>query len=169
MTRCIVILLFLLPITSYTQRIAGKVINSRQEPLAGANVYWLGTKTGILTNTNGEFVLEEPRKSSKRLVASYVGYLADTIATSTLSGTTIVFTLQEKQSLTEIVLESQRSGVIISNNSPIKVEQITQTELRKSACCDLAGCFETHHRTATNDQCRDQCKRITHFGAFGCL
>lgn len=143
MTRCIAILLFLLPITSYTQRIAGKVINTRQEPLAGANVYWLGTKTGILTKTNGEFVLEEPRKSSKRLVASYVGYLADTIATSTLSGTTIVFTLQEKQSLTEIVLESQRSGVIISNNSPIKVEQITQTELRKSACCDLAGCFET--------------------------
>ncbi len=50
---------------------------------------------------------------------------------------------QEGQTLSEVIVESKRAGIIISNNNPIKVEKITQTELRKSACCDLAGCFET--------------------------
>ena len=34
-------------------------------------------------------------------------------------------------------------GAHIDRNNPIKIEVITEKELTKAACCDLAGCFET--------------------------
>ncbi len=60
----------------------------------------------------------------------------------TIGGVPPADTLKPK-TLSEVVIESQRPGVILSDAKPIKTEQITQTELRKAACCDLAGCFET--------------------------
>jgi outer membrane receptor for ferrienterochelin and colicins len=143
MIRCIVILLFLLPLATVAQRVTGRVINIRQEPLIGATIYWLGAASGTRTNKDGSFELKPPRQLPAKLVASYVEYQPDTLTISKLSDTTIIFQLQEKQDLSEVIIESQRSGIILSDLSPIKVEQITQTELRKSACCDLAGCFET--------------------------
>ena len=51
-------------------------------------------------------------------------------------------TLKPK-TLGEVIVQPRQPGVIISDKSAIKTEQITQTELKKAACCDLAGCFET--------------------------
>ena len=143
MMRWVAILIVLFPLVTKAQKVVGKVFNSRQEPLAGANVYWMGATSGVRTNAAGTFELERSRDTLSRLVASYVGYFPDTIIITSPPPSEIVFQLQEKQTLSEIVIESQRAGVIISDHNPIKVEQITQTELRKSACCDLAGCFET--------------------------
>ena len=122
------------------QTILGKVTN-KNEPLVGANIHWLGTTTGILTGFKGEFEIAIKDVSEKKLIASHVGYDNDTIAVS--NQTFVKFTLGKPQTLDEVVVSSQRDGVIISNIKPIKTEQITQTELRKAACCDLAGCFET--------------------------
>jgi outer membrane receptor for ferrienterochelin and colicin len=143
MTRCAAILLFLLPLTTAAQRITGRVINIRQEPLIGATIYWAGAASGARTDKDGSFELQRPRQLPAKLIASYVGHWPDTLLLIQLPDTSINFQLQEKQGLSEVIIESQRSGIILSDLSPIKVEQITQTELRKSACCDLAGCFET--------------------------
>ncbi len=64
------------------------------------------------------------------------------VEAQTNGGTPPADTLKPK-TLSEVVVESQRPGVILSDTKSIKTEQITQTELRKAACCDLAGCFET--------------------------
>jgi hypothetical protein len=53
------------------------------------------------------------------------------------------FVLSASENLEAVVVKGQRDGVIISNINAIKTEQITQTELGKAACCDLAGCFGT--------------------------
>lgn len=137
------ILLFLFPCLTSAQRVTGKVINTRNEPLSGANLYWSGSALGARSNTNGLFELQSPGPLPAKLVASYVGYQPDTVTIQQLPDTLLIFQLREKQGLSEIVVESQRSGIILADNNPIKVEQITQAELRKSACCDLAGCFET--------------------------
>jgi outer membrane receptor for ferrienterochelin and colicin len=123
------------------QTISGRVANEQGEPLIGANVYWLGSGTGVQTQSNGEFRISAEGIQDKRLIASYVGYTADTFE---ITGPIfLVFNLMSSQALNEIVVSGQRDGVIISDLSPIKTEQITQTELGKAACCDLAGCFET--------------------------
>lgn len=123
------------------QFVSGRVANEQGEPLAGANVYWLGSTTGVQTQPNGQFRISTDGISDMRLIASYVGYLPDTFE---ITGPIfLVFNLKSSQALDEVVVSGQRDGVIISDLSPIKTEQITQTELGKAACCDLAGCFET--------------------------
>ncbi|WP_335965509.1 TonB-dependent receptor [Galbibacter sp. PAP.153] len=131
----------LLPIGISAQTILGKVTNTNNEPLDGASVYWLDTTIGTTTGQKGEFEITTKGVSKKFLIASYVGYKSDTLEIKEQSFTT--FQLKESNELDGIVIKGQRDGVIISSFKPIKFEQITQTELGKAACCDLAGCFET--------------------------
>jgi len=139
--RLILLFCFVLPTSLFSQTISGNVTNQKNEPLVGASVYWDGTKVGSVTDTNGKFELTTKGSGDKMLIARYVGHTADTVKITNQS--TIEFTLQESQTLDEVVVKGQREGVIISSSKAIKTEQLTQTELGKSACCDLAGCFET--------------------------
>lgn len=141
MKKYIFIVGLLFPFGISAQTILGKVTNDKKEPLVGANVYWLGTTTGTLTGNKGEFEISIKDISDKKLIASYVGHSPDTIEIS--NQTFVEFTLEENHTLDEIIISEERYGVIISDIKPIKTEQITQTELGKAACCDLAGCFET--------------------------
>lgn len=141
MKKYIFIVVLLLPCAMWAQNIEGKVNNSKKEPLIGANIYWLGTTLGVTTNNKGEFKISSENITNKKLIASYVGHSPDTIDVT--NQIFIEFRLKQIQSLGEVEIEEQRDGVIISDITPIKTEQITQTELGKAACCDLAGCFET--------------------------
>lgn len=131
----------LFPFVTTAQTISGRVTNDKNEPFRGASVYWLGTGIGVITGINGEFEISAKAITNKKLVASYVGHAPDTI--EIIHQTFIEFRLQEAKKFQEVVVQGQRDGVIISDSKPIKTEQITQTELGKAACCDLAGCFET--------------------------
>lgn len=122
------------------QTIIGKVTNNKNQALRDAYVYWSGTNDFVLTGEKGEFEISK-LNTSNLLVAKYVGHDSDTI--EVIDQTFVQFTLVQNQSLDEVTVSSQKDGVIISDLKPIKTEQITQTELAKSACCDLAGCFET--------------------------
>lgn len=131
----------LFPVMLFAQSIKGKVTNRKNEALIGATVYWLGTSKGVLTGNKGEFELDLDAPASNILVASYIGHVPDTI--KVVEQRFVAFKLKELKALNEVVIKGQKEGVIISNITPIKTEQITTTELRKAACCDLAGCFET--------------------------
>jgi outer membrane cobalamin receptor len=131
----------LFPVSLLAQKIEGKVINTKNEVLIGASVYWLDNNQGTMTEISGNFILEFNATTNKKLVASYVGHQSDTIEITTQKY--IIFKLKETKSLNEVVITDERDGIIISNLDPIKTETITQTELKKAACCDLAGCFET--------------------------
>lgn len=141
MKKYIFIVGLLFPYVLFSQSILGKVTNENNEPLIGASVFWANTTIGTTTGIKGEFELTTEDISPKLLIASYVGHTSDTL--KIIDQTFVVFKLKLSQSLDEVVIESQRDGVIISSFKPIKFEQITQTELGKAACCDLAGCFET--------------------------
>ncbi|NJK85871.1 MAG: carboxypeptidase-like regulatory domain-containing protein [Bacteroidales bacterium] len=57
----------------------GKVTNLNNEVLPGANVYWYGTETGVVTNDVGEFRIKRPESDEKRLIVSFVGFSPDTL------------------------------------------------------------------------------------------
>lgn len=141
MKKYIFIVGLLFPYGLFAQTILGKVTNTKKEPLIGASVYWLGTTVGISTGDKGEFEITTKDISNKKLIASFVGHTTDTIEIT--NQTFVEFRLEETKTLGELVVTWQRDGVIISNRTPIKTEMITQKELGKAACCDLAGCFET--------------------------
>ena len=58
--------------------VKGIVTDSKGEPIIGANVLEKGTTNGVITNLDGEFVLNTP--SNATLVISYIGYEPVTVA-----------------------------------------------------------------------------------------
>jgi outer membrane receptor for ferrienterochelin and colicin len=126
---------------SFGQNIEGRVLDIDKQPLVGANVYWINTTNGTVTNDSGQFKLSGANIQDKRLVASYVGYLTDTI--NFINQEDLSISLSREVSLDEIVVKENRPDRFVSSVNPIKTEVITSGELSKGACCDLAGCFNT--------------------------
>jgi outer membrane receptor for ferrienterochelin and colicins len=141
MIKYIFIVGLLFPLSINAQIIKGKVTNHKNEPVLNANIYWIGSSKGVNTDKNGEFEISSKDIFIKKLIVTHVGYAVDTLDIS--NQTSVRFSLKPKQDLAEVTITGHKDGVIISNLLSIKTEQITQTELRKAACCDLAGCFET--------------------------
>jgi len=122
-------------------QITGSVTDQNQIPLPGAHLFWVATGHGVSADSNGFFSIVQHNHDGNQLVASYVGFKPDTV---TLSGAqSVSFTLQPDGELTEVEIRGRQTGVRIDNENIAKIEAITQTELEKAACCDLAGCFET--------------------------
>jgi len=121
--------------------VSGRVMNQKDEPLVGASVYWAGTYTGVATGNDGEFTISAHDIEDLFLVASFLGHVSDTIFIEEQE--IVIFTLNEEIVLGEVVLRVQRPGVVKWGHTIVATETITSAELQKSACCDLAGCFET--------------------------
>lgn len=127
-------------LTSFAQSIRGKVSDRKGIPLQSASVSWLNTRKGTVTNTLGEFSIGMPKNGSSLLLVSHTGYATDTV--SILDTSFLYIKLLEKNVLENVTIQAEKKSYYISSN-PIKTEVITNLELKKAACCDLAGCFET--------------------------
>ncbi len=92
---------------------------------------------------DGSFEFFASSTGNGYLVARYVGYVSDSVRID--SGTDVhrLFVLESDDRLGVVEVRGVREGVSVSTYAPIKAEVINETELRKAACCDLAGCFET--------------------------
>ncbi len=141
MKDILLILCFVFPMTLFAQDLSGEVLDENNEPLIGASIFCPSAQFGAFTDGAGGFDLYLEEEFPFSLIVSYVGYQSDTIVLT--ENKFITINLRPSAELEEVVVSGRRSGVIISNLNPAKVEQLTQTELGKAACCDLAGCFET--------------------------
>lgn len=141
------VLLFglLLPSETAAQYFFGQIVDDADIPLPGAVVAWSGTTVGAMTDSLGEFALPvlavDTTKMPLRLVSSYGG----TRDTFNIDDLYSYWTLKMavKVTLQEVSILDAATGAYISVLQPIKTEIINRAELRKAACCDLAGCFET--------------------------
>ena len=122
--------------------VRGVVVDDSGTALEGANVYWSGTDIGTYADAAGSFELSGEGITDRTLIISYVGYLTDTVA-APADGSALMIWLEPAAYLDEATVSARQSGIRIADDSPIKTENITEAELTKAACCDLAGCFET--------------------------
>ena len=85
----------------YAQTVKGSVISgSDNEPLIGASVMVQGTKTGAVTDLDGNFTIEA--KNGQTLEVSYLGFITQKVK---VNGSVVQVTLQEdKHSLDEVVV-----------------------------------------------------------------
>ncbi len=130
--------------TVQAQTIKGKLFGmgeNGREILPGGLIHWLGTSTGTSVNENGVFELPLSNIKDRRIVAAMTGYTTDTITVGDKPYITIV--LQRAANVLGTVTVSDRSSEQISAMEVGKTEIISQRELTKAACCDLAGCFGT--------------------------
>lgn len=110
-------------------------------PLSGANIYWEGTQTGIITDFNGAFELPY-KKEYRRLIVSYVGYKTDTISVSEPGF--IRHWLLPEGTLDEVVIQNRKQTSFRSYLEAQNVTNVSSAELLKAACCNLAESFETN-------------------------
>ncbi|MBI5010567.1 MAG: TonB-dependent receptor, partial [Bacteroidia bacterium] len=124
--------------------IEGKVFDAADKEetgLAGASVIWAGTVTGTSTNAAGYFKLKRSRETDK-LVISFIGYRSDTITVGQ-DDKYIKTSLQQGNELSEVLVFGRAPGAHIIKTDPVLTVNITGTELRKAACCNLSESFET--------------------------
>jgi len=131
---------------SCAQTLQGKVVEwdesmKMEMPLAGANIYWLGTTNGVNSDAEGNFsISSDPR--SKKLVVSFVGYQNDTIQTADISVQKIL--LKKSVDLKEVNVEARQGTTTISTLNPLNTERLNEGEILKAACCNLSEAFETN-------------------------
>lgn len=125
---------------SFGQEVGG-VVTLDGKPLPGATLRWMSAETGAISDEKGKFSLPNPSKTPDFLITAYPGYKNDTLV---WEGEPVVRVyLSEDIRLEDVVIEEEGANTHIDRLNPVKTEIITERELEKGACCDLAGCFNT--------------------------
>lgn len=122
------------------QTISGGVVDPNHNPVFGANVYWMETLKGTTTDETGHFNLKKT-KGAETLIVAYVGFKPDTQQVGDQTDFHIHLEYQGPE--VEVTIEEKRSGTVFSHIDGYQTEQLTGEEIKKAACCDLAGCFNT--------------------------
>lgn len=123
------------------QDLRGVVRDADGQPLAGAAVYWAGTTVGASADAAGAFLIHRV-KGYDALVASFLGYVNDTLRVAPGSAR-IDFALRaEGLTLESVVVEGNMSGNFVKHDGIMKGEMISFAGLCKMACCNLAESFE---------------------------
>jgi outer membrane receptor for ferrienterochelin and colicin len=146
MKKIIISILLLIPIVSFSQEKLKGMIMDRDNPknslgVYGANVHWLGTAIGTVTNEKGWFTIPY-KKEYKKLVVSYVGYKTDTLTVASLKP--IHHFLTPEGELDEVVINSKRKAIQKSFLRTENTFTVNKDELLKAACCNLSESFETN-------------------------
>lgn len=148
----LLLLIFCAPNFWAQESIRGVVVSQNKkgklEPIPYANVYWMNTNYGTSTDSNGTFQLAIPENPTK-VIASFVGFVSDTQTVKNFNKP-LSFELKEAVDLQTVEVEYQRKTTEISFINPMKMENISERELFKAACCNLSESFETNPSVDVN-------------------
>jgi len=146
MKHILLLLLLTIPALVFSQqKVSGSILelqNNKEVPLPFANVFWLNSQVGTVTDIDGNFSIEYSSEHTK-LVISYVGYTTDTISV-TNPNTFVKHVLKPKATLDEVILTSRIKATSKSYLKSENVINISSAELLKAACCNLSESFETN-------------------------
>jgi outer membrane receptor for ferrienterochelin and colicin len=142
----ILYILLLLPLLAVSQeQLSGIILEANHEnkeiPLPGANLHWLGTTVGAVTDEDGKFTIAYKTEYTN-LIVSYVGFKTDTINVN--QPKYIKHWLESTDNLDEITLTGRRKASATSYIASENVINISSEELLKAACCNLSESFETN-------------------------
>ena len=135
--------LFLLSALAMSAQVTGRVSDSGGNPIAGANLIWLGTSQGTTSCADGTFSLVRPGSAANRLVVSFIGFENDTVDVSSPSQNLLI-TLREGVELSEVDVTARQLGTMKMRNSVLNEDMISSSELLRAACCNLGESFTTN-------------------------
>lgn len=131
--------------------VLGENADGKKEPIYGAKVRLLQSERRDITDENGEFRLILPKELPDTMVISARGFYNDTIiVTREDRFTGMAVTLYSDVILPNVVVEYWKSGRNISRMKVLHVEELSEKELRKAACCNLSESFETNASVDVN-------------------
>ncbi|WP_115462126.1 TonB-dependent receptor [Winogradskyella aurantiaca] len=143
--KYLIAFIFLIPLSVLAQdTLKGEIlelVDGKEVPLAGANVYWQNSSVGTMTEADGKFSIPYTGEYSQ-LVISYVGF--KTVTLEVTSNTYIKQVLEATSSLDEITVTSRKQSTMKSYLKAENTFTVSSEELLKAACCNLSESFETN-------------------------
>jgi outer membrane receptor for ferrienterochelin and colicins len=147
-----IMLLGLFSSTAFAQQLSGRVFEQASKsdtltPLPGVTVFWKNTQVGTTTDASGTFNLQRltfnGKDTAHMLVVKFVGY-EDKIIHVDNFDKPLSIVLKEGKILSEVTIEYRQGTTAFLTLDPRNTQVLSQGELRKAACCNLAESFETN-------------------------
>lgn len=139
-------LLFL--VSTVSAQISGTVYShddfGNRETIVGAQVLLLKSKIFTTSNTKGKFNLPGPSTLPDTLVIRFVGHHADTLIITENNPMELEITLFQANVRSEVIIEARRKATSIQKMNPLFVQNLSENEFRKAACCNISEAFETN-------------------------
>jgi outer membrane receptor for ferrienterochelin and colicins len=111
-------------------------------PVAGANVFWLGTTVGTTSDASGAFVIRR-LTGYARLVIRHAAYRPDTVLVTDTPSVVVSLRPSERE-VEEVSVTGERMATTVDYLSPESKIRMGEQELTKAACCNLSESFETN-------------------------
>ncbi|WP_417265746.1 TonB-dependent receptor [Brumimicrobium sp.] len=144
------ITIFILGLSAFGQKISiqgsvnSYIDGKSTSPIFGAEVFLKNAKSGDITDEKGNFNIKTDAQLPDTLIIRASSYHPDTVVISELEGNNYKVTLYPEFVSDEVVIRAKRENSSILRLDPRNVENLTQGELRKAACCNLSESFETN-------------------------
>ena len=137
-----IVSLFLINISFSQSTISGKVVDNKNQPIIGANVYLDGTYDGATTLEDGEFKFTTEEEGTQTLIISFLSYETKTITDDVSKLSNLQIKLREDvESLDAVVLSA---GTFEANdNSKVSVLKPLDVVTTASALGDFVGALQT--------------------------
>ena len=149
MKHSITILILLLAIIGNSQTlVSGKIVDHKNQPILGANVYLDGTYDGATSDDNGKFSFKTAETGEKTLVISILSFETKTIVMEVSKMNNLTIKLRENvESLDAVVISA---GTFEANdNSKVSVLKPLDVVTTASALGDFLGALQTLPGTST--------------------
>ncbi|MFK7782823.1 TonB-dependent receptor, partial [Psychroserpens sp.] len=149
MKKLLIILTTLISMFSFAQTtISGKVIDMKNQPIIGANVYLEGTYDGATTDDKGDFSFQSTETGTQVLIISYLSYETKTVAGDVSTLQNLQIKLREDVNTLDAVVIS--AGTFEANdNSKVSVLSSLDVVTTASAVGDFVGALQTLPGTST--------------------
>lgn len=145
--------LLLLSFSSFgqIQGIVFGLTEGKRAALKNASIQLSKAQIRVLTNEEGRFELVLPKQLPDTLVVTAKGFLPDSIVvTKEDRYTGLEIYLIAEETLEEVVVAFRRDSKTISRLNPLQVENLSEGEFKKAACCNLSESFETNATVDVN-------------------
>lgn len=125
-----IIFFLLISITAFSQtKVGGKVVDDFGEPIAFANVLFKNSKTGVITDENGDFYFETDENYSA-LVVSFVGFATQEVPLKKGLNANLKIVLKEGTELKEVIVYTGKTSK--KNNPAIDILRKIWSRKRKN-------------------------------------
>lgn len=147
-------MLYLCFVSTTNAQLRGVVFGYNEKgkvPISGAKITLKSNGEYSITNEEGQFELILPKKLPDTLIFSANKYLSETLEVNENDKfISLDVLLYSDKLLPEVVIGMKEKGHSISRLKTLHVEELTSTELRKAACCNLSESFETNASVDVN-------------------
>ena len=122
--------------------------NGERTPLPGVNVYWKIVNQGVVTDANGHYKIPLHERIGC-LVFSCISYENDTVH-HMVEPAHYDHVFKAIHMLNEVEIAARQKATYINPIKAIAVQEITSENLKRAACCTLAGSFENNASVDVN-------------------